>query len=176
MEPVPLDAGAFTLDQLTVADGPALLAALADGEIRRRLPGYALADADAARAFIGFRAWQWATGERFSWAVRDAGGALAGEVGLRDVNPRDRAVSVFCWTAAAHRGRGVAATALTAALRYAFDVAGAHRVGYRHAAGNHGSRRVAEKCGFTLEGTSRGAELVDGRHHDLLQWYRLATD
>jgi RimJ/RimL family protein N-acetyltransferase len=35
---------------------------------------------------------------------------------------------------------------------------------------------VAEKCGFTFEGTLRGAELVHGVHHDLLQWSRLATD
>ncbi|MBB5955097.1 RimJ/RimL family protein N-acetyltransferase [Saccharothrix tamanrassetensis] len=176
MEPVQLTAGEFTLDQLTVADGPALLTVLDDREIRRWLAGYVLDDERAARAFVGFRAWQWANGRRYSWAVRDADGALAGEVGLRDVDHHDRTVLAFCWTAAAHRGRGVAASALGASLRFGFDVAGLHRVGYQHAVANRASRRVAEKCGFRLEGTLRGAELVDGRHHDLLQWSRLATD
>ncbi len=33
---------------------------------------------------------------------------------------------------------------------------------------NAASRRIAEKCGFTLEGTVRGAFFNDGRNQDVL--------
>ncbi|XVV03040.1 GNAT family N-acetyltransferase [Actinosynnema sp. CA-248983] len=176
MEPVDLKADGFVLDQLTAADAPALLTALADDAIGQWLSGYRLPDERAAIAFIGYRAWQWAADQRCSWIVRDEDGAIAGEVCLRDLDHHDRSALAVCWTAATHRGRGVAVSALTAALKYGFEVVDLHRVGYRHSVANHASRRVAEKCGFTLEGTLRGAELVHGVHHDLLQWSRLATD
>ena len=41
---------------------------------------------------------------------------------------------------------------------------------------NAGSRRIAEKCGFILEGTARGAFFNDGRNHDVLLYSLLRTD
>ena len=41
---------------------------------------------------------------------------------------------------------------------------------------NSASVRVAEKCGFTLEGTVRGAFFNDGRNHDVLLYSLLRTD
>ncbi len=175
MEPVVLEEDGFVLGQLTPADAPALVRLLGDPEIQRWLPGYHVPDEDAARALVGYRAWQWANGERCSWVLRDADGAIAGEVGLRDIDHHDRHALTVCWTSAGHRARGAAVTAVTAALRFGLGPTGLHRIGYRHSVRNQASRRVAEKCGFTLEGTLRGAELIDGEHHDLLQWSRLAT-
>ncbi|GAA3843158.1 GNAT family N-acetyltransferase [Saccharothrix violaceirubra] len=176
MDPVELRTGAWLLRVVRPDDAPALVAALDDPEIRRWLWAYQVADEAAARAFAGHRAWQWLKDERYSWAVFAADGALAGEVGLRDLSAHDRSAEVACWTAAAFRGRGVAATAVSAAVAFGFGVAGLHRVGYRHAVANTASRRVAEKCGFRPEGTLRGAEWIDGRPHDLCQWSVLATD
>ena len=42
--------------------------------------------------------------------------------------------------------------------------------------GNAASRRIAEKCGFTLEGTARGAFFDDGRNQDVLVYSLVRTD
>jgi RimJ/RimL family protein N-acetyltransferase len=48
-------------------------------------------------------------------------------------------------------------------LRYAFGARGMQRVGLTHSGGNEASRRIAEKLGFTFEGTQRSANrLPDG--------------
>ena len=41
---------------------------------------------------------------------------------------------------------------------------------------NAPSRRIAEKCGFTLEGTVRGAFFNNGRNQDVLLYSLLRTD
>jgi ribosomal-protein-alanine N-acetyltransferase len=41
---------------------------------------------------------------------------------------------------------------------------------------NAASRRIAEKCGFTLEGTVRGAFFNDGRNQDVLLYSLLRDD
>lgn len=42
--------------------------------------------------------------------------------------------------------------------------------------GNAASRRIAEKCGFILEGTARGAIFNAGQNNDVLLHSRLRTD
>lgn len=52
----------------------------------------------------------------------------------------------------------------TVATAWAFD-RGLHRVHLEHSVGNPASCRVAERAGFTLEGTQRSAALhLDGWH------------
>jgi [ribosomal protein S5]-alanine N-acetyltransferase len=41
---------------------------------------------------------------------------------------------------------------------------------------NAASRHIAEKCGFVLEGTLRGAFFNDGRNQDVLLYSLLRTD
>lgn len=41
---------------------------------------------------------------------------------------------------------------------------------------NAASRRIAEKCGFTLEGTARGAFFNGGRNQDVLVYSLLRSD
>ncbi len=64
------------------------------------------------------------------------------------------------------RGRGVMTTAAQLALGWAFTEA--HLVGVRWEAfvGNEASRRVAEKCGFLMEGTARGHTVARGERFD----------
>jgi RimJ/RimL family protein N-acetyltransferase len=67
-------------------------------------------------------------------------------------------------------------TALSAVLRFAYGGLGLHRVTYAWADGNTASGRVAEKCGFRIEGLLREAWAVDGRRVDVHVTGRLATD
>ena len=54
------------------------------------------------------------------------------------------------------RGRGYAPAALAAVCRVGFHRARPERIEWRANVGNDASRRVAEKAGFTFEGTDRG--------------------
>lgn len=56
---------------------------------------------------------------------------------------------------AAHEGQGYVSEALRAVLRWLFDDLQAHRVSLRCSDTNLRSARVAERCGFTLEGHLR---------------------
>jgi RimJ/RimL family protein N-acetyltransferase len=50
--------------------------------------------------------------------------------------------------------------------RFAFEVLGLQRVEWWARVGNEGSRRVAEKLGFTMEGTCRARLLHRGERVD----------
>jgi RimJ/RimL family protein N-acetyltransferase len=61
------------------------------------------------------------------------------------------------WTAKEHRGHGYITEASLAASRWAFTQVAIDRVEWRAEVGNHASRTVAERAGFTIEGTLRSA-------------------
>jgi ribosomal-protein-serine acetyltransferase len=80
------------------------------------------------------------------------------------------------WIDAAVEGRGLVRSACDALLDHAFGAARLTRVEARIAAGNTRSRILAERLGFTLEGTLRGAHLLGGARHDLAVYGLLAED
>lgn len=175
MEPVEINAGehylrAFRSDD-RVDDVPALAEVLADAEVGRYLKH------PSAESFVAQMTDGWAKDERWSWAVCDAVTAevVAGIV-LHDVDHRSGSAQVTCWTRPADRGRGVLPTALNAVLGWAFGAADVHRVVFRHAEPSAAARRVAEKCGFTLEGRLRDSSIIDDQRVDELLWSRLVTD
>jgi RimJ/RimL family protein N-acetyltransferase len=51
---------------------------------------------------------------------------------------------------------------------YLFATKQRHRIHLVIVPANEASRHLAEKCGFVLEGTVRGAFFNDGRNHDVL--------
>jgi RimJ/RimL family protein N-acetyltransferase len=63
-------------------------------------------------------------------------------------------------------GRGVATEAVQLLVDYLFATKKQHRIHLVIVPENAASRRVAEKCGFTLEGTVRGAFFNGGRNQD----------
>ncbi|ANZ37819.1 hypothetical protein BBK82_18880 [Lentzea guizhouensis] len=160
-----------------INDVPAIVEAFADEDTRRFLPRMGLHNEAAAEIFVDYLTAGWTYEQRVSWAVCDATTAevLAGVV-LRDLDLQMGVCEVTCWTQPAHRGRGVLTTALSSTLAFAFGGLGVHRVAYRHATSNKASQRIAEKCGFTLEGRLRGETIVDDQREDMMLWSRLATD
>lgn len=75
-----------------------------------------------------------------------------------------------------YAGRGFVTEAVRLLVDYLFGVKKEHRVQLVIVAENGASRRIAEKCGFTLEGTVRGAFFNDGRNQDVLLYSLLRTD
>jgi RimJ/RimL family protein N-acetyltransferase len=75
-----------------------------------------------------------------------------------------------------HAGRGYTTEAVQLLVDYLTATKKQHRIHLVIVPGNAASRRVAEKCGFELEGTARGAFFNDGRNHDVLLYSLLRTD
>ncbi|NKE62862.1 GNAT family N-acetyltransferase [Lentzea sp. PSKA42] len=181
MEPVEINAGEYYLRAFRsddrIDDIPAIVEAYADEDTHRYLAMMGIDSPAAAEMFIVFMTNGWKHNYRWSWAVCDATTAemLAGIV-IRDIDARSKLAEVTCWTQPKHRGKGVLPTALNAALGWVFGAMEIHRVTYRHAVTNKASQRVAEKCGFTLEGRLREETIVDDQREDMLLWSRLATD
>ena len=73
-------------------------------------------------------------------------------------------------------GRGVVTEAVQLMTDYLFGAKKQHRIQMDIVPENAASRRIAEKCGFTLEGTARGAMFNAGGNQDLLIYSMLRTD
>ena len=73
-------------------------------------------------------------------------------------------------------GRGYATEAVQLLVDYLFATKQRHRIHLVIVPENAASRQIAEKCGFVLEGTVRGAFFNDGRNHDVLLYSLLRTD
>ena len=112
----------------------------------------------------------WASGDAAVFGVTDrSSGELLASVGLHFDRGRDDGIAeIGYWTAAPARGRGITTEAVAAVCAWGFDDCGVQRLEWYAEVGNVPSRRVAEKVGFTIEGTLRsfllrpGGERVDG--------------
>lgn len=174
VDPVEINAGQYYLRSLRaderLDDRPAVLEAFQDAEMLRWVTNFVVDDLTQAGDYVALRTAQWARDERCSWAVAEpTTGDLLGEVGLMHLDLTAGTAEASCWTHPKARGRGVAADALGAALRYGFGALGLREVVYGHAEGNVASRRVAEKCGFVrLDRTI--TERVRGEDRTMLLW------
>jgi ribosomal-protein-alanine N-acetyltransferase len=73
-------------------------------------------------------------------------------------------------------GRGHVTEAVQLMVDYLFATKHPGRIQLVIVPENAASRRIAEKCGFTLEGTARGAFFNDGRGQDVLVYSLLRDD
>ncbi|GIG01660.1 GNAT family N-acetyltransferase [Catellatospora citrea] len=73
-------------------------------------------------------------------------------------------------------GRGHVTEAVRLLVDYLFATKKQHRIQLVIVPENAASRRIADKCGFTLEGTVRGAFFNDGRSQDVVLYSLLRTD
>lgn len=137
------------------ADHAAIIKACQDPESLRwtTLPNpYTAADADF---FVQFTRAKWALGEGMVCAIVDADDAYCGSMELRLLPHPPMVGDVGYLVAPWARGRGYASAALRALCEWGFTTLAVQRVEWRAFIGNHASRRVAEKAGFTVEGTIR---------------------
>lgn len=101
-----------------------------------------------------------------------------GLVGLvsASIDPGNRNAWVWYWMHAAHRGGGLTSRALAALALVLFTVHRLHRLELGLRVNNPASKKVAERCGFVLEGRERDKFLINGERIDVLNYARLATD
>lgn len=130
----------------------------------------------AAVPWIEGHAGSWQAGRLATWAVtlRD-GGAIQGALSLRLTLAHHRAELGY-WIARAAWGSGYATEAVRAAIAFAFEHIGLHRVDAHHFVDNPASGAVMRKAGMTSEGRRRGAVFRDGVPRDLEEYAILRTD
>ena len=98
-------------------------------------------------------------------------------MGLHRFDKQCRSAEIGYGVHPAHRRRGVALRAVTAASSYGFTALNLARISLIHATGNPGSCAVAGAAGFAFEGVERaGLDHGDGVLHDVHRHARLATD
>ena len=115
-------------------------------------------------------------GTREAFAALDDDGRFVGLALAVDIDREGREVELGYITAPAARGRGVATGMLDALTRWAFDDLRALRVTLIIDVENRASSRVAERCGYVLEGVMRSSYLKDDVRVDAGLWSRLPTD
>ncbi len=76
----------------------------------------------------------------------------------------------------AYAGHGYVTEAVRLLVDYLFDTRQRHRIQLVIAPGNAASRRIAEKCGFSREGTCRGAFFHRGINQDVFMYSLLRSD
>jgi RimJ/RimL family protein N-acetyltransferase len=151
-----LSDGTVTLRVVTLEDVEGIYEQSTDAETLRWTTLWEGYTRDDAREFVERTGREWATGERATWAVRHEG-RFAGLTGYR--RRGDRAVEVSFAAHPAARGQGVTTQALGLAVQHAFDTG--VDVAFWHAmVGNFGSRRVAWRLGFRIDGPV--SNVVDG--------------
>ncbi|MER5527179.1 GNAT family N-acetyltransferase [Streptomyces sp. NPDC002677] len=156
MEPVTLTTPRLLLRTVGPQDTEAVYTAVQDPDIQRwtTIPSPYLPE--HARSFTEQMVPDgWSESSMFTFGVFLPTGDLAGMLAL---TMRSLGVAeVGFWTAKEHRGQGYTTEATLAAARWGFTRLAIDRVEWRAEVGNQGSRAVAERAGFTVEGTLRSA-------------------
>ena len=157
MEPVTLTTARLLLRTVGPEDTDAVYAAAQDPDIQRwtTIPSPYLPE--HAQSFTEQLVPDgWAAGSMFTFGVFLPEGEEL--VGMLSFTMRSLgSAEVGFWGTKEHRGHGYTTEAVVAASRWAFIQLSIDRVEWRAEVGNNGSRAVAERAGFIIEGTLRSA-------------------
>jgi len=85
-------------------------------------------------------------------------------------------VEIGYWLSESFQGKGLMTDAARAVVAYLFDELDLNRVEIHCAAGNVKSAAIPRRLGFTLEGTSREGQLLNGRYQDILRFSMLKRE
>jgi RimJ/RimL family protein N-acetyltransferase len=115
--------------------------------------------------------------EEGTWLIFTAENELAGHIEFfKPVSYWDAFELSYQLYGERFAGHGYTTEAVQLAVDYLFANKKQHRIHLVIVPENAASRRIAEKCGFVLEGTVRGAFFNDGRNQDVLLYSLVRTD
>ncbi len=181
MEPISLATERLVLRPFAPSDVPDVHAACQDPDIPRytSVPDpYRIED---ARIFVeetcpaGWRNDTMYTFGVFCGETGQLVGAMC-LVRLAQLHTAERQAELGYWTAKEHRGRGCTVEAAREVIRWAFEDLGVERLEWYAEAGNEGSRAVALKAGFRMEGTLRAKIIHRGTRRDAWTGSLLPSD
>jgi RimJ/RimL family protein N-acetyltransferase len=174
MEPVTLHTDRLLLRPLGPGDAEAVRLACQDPEIPRwtTVPSpYTAQDAHEFVAVTTVNGWRDDVLYNFGLFTRN-GGELVGSMGLvrlAALRTPQRQAELGYWTAKEQRSRGYTVEAAREVCRWGFTDLGVERLEWCAEAGNTGSRAVALKVGFRMEGTRRAGLIHNGTRRDV--WF-----
>jgi ribosomal-protein-serine acetyltransferase len=108
--------------------------------------------------------------------VIERDGALCGVAGFNWIDRPNRACGIGYWLAESCQGSGLMTGGCRALIRYARDVLDLNRVEIRAAVGNHKSRAIPERLGFSTDGVLRDAEWLYDHYVDHVIYTQLRDD
>ncbi|KPI14104.1 GCN5-related N-acetyltransferase [Actinobacteria bacterium OK006] len=166
MDPVTLETARLLLRPFGLSDADAVYAACQDEDIQYYTPAPSPYRREDAERYVGETAPQGWAGDRdhILGAFRSDNGALVGSFCLTRLS--EGVYELGYWAAKEQRGRGYSAEAARVLCDWGFAVLGAHRIEWWAMVGNVPSRALAEKLGFTVEGTLRRRTVVRGEPRD----------
>jgi ribosomal-protein-alanine N-acetyltransferase len=115
------------------------------------------------------RQWEFAIADRET-------DAFLGTIMIHSCDWRHRRAEIGGWTVPGSRDRGVGSAAFQLVLDWAFDELELERIEITALPQNVSIPHLAEKFGFTYEGTLRKRNLERGRRVDLLLWSLLREE
>ena len=164
-----LDTARLHLRPLAPRDAEALFAILSDPEAMRFWDWPAFRELQTVREIVAGQMASMESGQACYWAACLKGSQAA--IGTCDLSELDRHHGRAEVGFAFHRsywGNGYALEAMTAVRDYALGPMALERLGARLHAGNHASRRLLERLGFSYEGRLAGHVVRDGARRDCL--------
>ncbi|MEV6671652.1 GNAT family N-acetyltransferase [Streptomyces sp. NPDC051162] len=171
MEPLSLATPRLTLRPFAPSDADAVHAACQDPDIPRYTSVPSPYTREDARTFLEETCPAgWRDDSMYTWGLftRDEG-QLVGSMclaRLAQLRSPERQAELGYWTAKERRGRGYTAEAAREVARWGFEELGVERLEWYAEAGNTGSRAVALKVGFRMEGTQRAKIPYAGTRRD----------
>ncbi|MBM4764094.1 GNAT family protein [Bacillus sp. B15-48] len=118
---------------------------------------------------------QFAENKGFNAGIR-YNGQLVGTIGLNQIDWSNSQTNIGYFLAQGAQGNGIMTRAVSTVLNYVFFELGLNRVEIRCGIGNHRSRSIPERLGFTREGVIRQGENLYGKYHDLVIYSMLANE
>jgi [ribosomal protein S5]-alanine N-acetyltransferase len=166
--------GELELRPFRRGDSTAVVLAFATPDIQR-YHFRRMDDEGEAQRWIEDCADGWRSEKSATWAISEqSSGAVLGRVTIH-LSASDGHGEVAYWVLPGARRRRVATRACVAATRWAHQL-GLHRIQLEHSTRNEGSKWVASRAGFVLEGIRRGANLHADGWHDMVCYSHLSTD
>ena len=150
--PLAVDTPRLQLRPLELGDADALFAYASDPEVSKRMSWDPHRDRGETVAFLERMLAARAEGTSVGWAII-IGGAPIGVISIDGIRWDFRAwridrAELGYWLGRPHWGQGIMTEAATAALRFAFETLGLHKVTIGCVEGNVASQAIIEKLGF----------------------------
>lgn len=167
MDPVILTSERLLLRPFTPNDAETVFQACQDPDIQRWTVVPSPYRREDAEIFVGQLVPDgWRTGTSLAFAVLPRGGGpLRGAISVFQ-RSQPGTWEIGYWTAREHRGHGYTVEAVSVLAHWSLSTLGVERLEWRAETGNAGSRAVAEKAGFRVEGVLRSNLLNKGTRRD----------
>ena len=135
-------------------------------------------DRGVAQRFIRESVGAWSEGRAFDFTIRaiDDPNRHIGNVSVWPTSQQNNIGEVGYWIRSDETGKGFGTEATTRAVQIGFEEMELHKVQLRIAVGNLASDRIAEKLGFSFEGTLRDEVRIGNQWLDHTVWSMLEAE